>query len=93
MEWLNEPNAEGWWWVITENGDQFPADRLLVVYVYKEEDYDPDYTDPRTGLPMTPFGVYVRNFVGYTGEYTGDVVGKWYGPIPLPVDGMNTSPF
>ena len=94
-KWWDEPNAEGWWWVIDTTGNYHPKGSLVVVYVYKNEDYDPDYRDPGTGEPSTPFSVYVKDdFTHYMedGRETS-VAGKWYGPIEPPIDGANVRPF
>jgi ParB family chromosome partitioning protein len=74
---LDEPNAEGWWWVDVEEDGSFKKGKLVIVYACEN---DSPEEDPRPFLPID------RN------SHVLDIEGKWWGPISPPSHDADISP-
>ena len=73
IDWQDEPTEPGWWWCYQNDKSDHLHTRLVIVLVHSDEN----------GLYVT--GSLSRaDCVGFTGEYSGDVCGKWLGPIQKP---------
>lgn len=81
--WIDEPDWPGWWWCLQDDRTDFRPGDLVVVRVMEMEDDGGHDTDDAGRLYIE--GVLSGDCVGFTGEYTGDICGKWFGPISEPV--------
>lgn len=81
MDPKSAPDAAGWWWCIPDTACEWysrhPAGLVCKVSEYGEDcDAEPD--------ELYVQATFAADAFGFTGEYSGDVYGRWYGPIPAP---------
>jgi hypothetical protein len=86
---VDAPSCEGWWWCYpVPECEWYDRHRDgLVCHVMHDNGMSPGvgkyyYNDPR----LCVCGSFSGDCVGFSDlKYTGEVVGKWYGPIEPPV--------
>lgn len=82
-EWSDKPTCKGWWWCFPDSECEWSRNYKTGMVVEAVEDDGHFYPD-RKGVVDTIRATMCFDFVGVTGKYSGDVFGRWYGPIQPP---------
>jgi len=83
-----KPMCKGWWWCVPSQRCEWHKKYAdgRVVKVYEADDYRDREDEVGLGLRIGIRG----NSAGFTSEHSGDVFGKWYGPIPEPQEAIGS---
>lgn len=81
--WSDKPTCKGWWWCLPDEKCEWferYKNGLIVEAIEDDGLYDPD----SKGLVSSVLGAMSGDCKGFTGDYLGDLFGRWYGPIARP---------
>lgn len=80
--WLTRPNSEGWWFCFpASDSEWYDMYKNGLVVLVTENEWPRD-ADPEGGC-SAQLGLN-GDFVGFSGQYAGDIKGRWFGPLDLP---------
>jgi hypothetical protein len=87
MKALKKPNKAGWWWCIPDKKCEWYRDYpkgVVCQVVASDGGAGTKWFDPEDVGRLSIDCTFCHDFIGFTGEYTADVFGKWYGPLDPP---------